>query len=411
MKSIDFKNLARECLTKTIKLTGSFSSRLAGSDMCNQAAFALHDELKTFCDSSSLHSFKIHPGSFYGYTKILPPVYLAGIVTFFLPDPWTFIPLAGLLMGIWMMIVQFGFFSDFFDRLYRKKRAINVIGTLEPEGQVRQQIIISGHHDSAPVTRLFDHRIQKYLAFTMFTPYLFFIYEIFLSLYALLAGIKMLPPGFVWALIPGIPFVVLYFFAVDLKHGTPGAGDNMIASVITVLIGKKLAEAKKDNPALLKHTRIILISFDAEELGLRGAYAYFRDYRPELTSRQTYHLNLESLYKLRDLHVLETDVNGFQKLSKDMAGHILRIARDKGITISPFKMLFGGGGTDAAASARQGLTSTTIFGLPISVFRDGMVYHTSEDTVDHIEPEIVSACLKLVWEYIFEMENVSSLSV
>jgi aminopeptidase YwaD len=404
MKRLDFNALTKECLEKTADITRRFPSRLAGSEMCRKAAHALYKDMRAFCDSSRLHSFHIHSTS-YGYTKLLPLIYVIGIVTFFIGSIWTLVPLIGLPLGICMIFIQFGLGGTFLDGFYKKKPAVNVIGSLEPAGTVRQQIIISGHHDSAPVTRLYHPKIQKLLVFTMFTPYLFYFYQIFLSSYVLLSGIKTPAPGYLVVLTAGIPFVALYFFAVDTKHGTPGAGDNMIASVIALCVGKRLAQIKKTNHMCLAHTRIILLSFDAEELVFKGASAYFKDYKSDLTSVPTYHLNLESLYKLKDLQVLTSDANGFQKLSKDMAERIVRIGSRHGITVKPFHMVFGGGSTDAGASARSGISSSTIFGLPTALFRSGLVYHTAKDTVDHIEPEIVTACLRLIWEYIVEMEN------
>lgn len=406
MNTIDFHDLTRECIAKTAHITRRFPSRLAGSEMCIKAARTLYQDMRAFCDSCLLHTFHIHATA-YGYTKLLPVVYLGGMITFFFNGFWTLIPMAGLLLGVFMMFVQFALCGTFLEGFYRKKTAINVIGSLEPADTTRRQIIISGHHDSAPVNRLYNPGIQKFLVFTMFVPYLFYFYHIFLSLYVLLFCTKMLPLIYILILVAGIPFVVLYFFAVDTKHGTPGAGDNMIASVIILAIGKKLSEIKKADQSLLKHTRIILLSFDAEELGLKGASAYFKDYKTELSSIPAYHLNLESLYKLKDLHVLQSDINGFQELSSDMADQIIRIGRRQGVIVKPFNMVFGGGSTDAAASARNGISSTTIFGLPTTIFRNGLVYHTARDTVDHIEPEIVTACLKLIWEYIFDMDNES----
>jgi methyl coenzyme M reductase gamma subunit len=86
------------------------------------------------------------------------------------------------------------------------------------------------------------------------------------------------------------------------------------------------------------------------------------------------------------MHVLESDINGVMMLSGQMARQIIEIGEKNNIKITPFKMIFGAGATDAAESARIGITSTTIFGLPTSVMRDGMVYHPARDTVDTIEP-------------------------
>ncbi|MEJ2665092.1 MAG: M28 family peptidase, partial [Spirochaetia bacterium] len=283
---------------------------------------------------------------------------------------------------------------------------VNVIGSLEPEAEPRRQIIISGHHDSAPVTNLFHPLIQRYLVITMFAPYLFYLFEIVLCVSLLISGASTVPVWCLWILLAGIPFVLLYFYAVNLRRGTPGAGDNMIASVIAAQLGKTAADLKTNGGTPLRHTRIILASFDGEEAGLRGSAAYFKAYGDNFKSVPTYHLNIESIYKLEDMHVLESDINGVVPLSGQMARQIKQIGAKHNVNITPFKMIFGAGATDAAESARIGITSTTIFGLPTSVFRDGMVYHTSGDTIDKIEPEAVTACLKIIWNYIRDMDTV-----
>jgi len=393
---MNFNKLSKNCLQATTRLTEKYNSRITGSPMCLKAGDELYRDFNTFCDKSFKHDFIVRPNVFYGYTKILPLVFLAGILTFFLPRVWTIIPLIGLIMGIMMMITIFGYYTDFFDRFYRKKKAANIIGSIEPKAKARQQIIISGHHDSAPVTNLFHPLIQKFLIITMFAPYLFYIFQIVLCVYALLYGTQAVPMWCLWVLFAGIPFVLLYFYAVNMRRGTPGAGDNMIASVITARIGKAMTRLKHNGFPPLMHTRIILASFDGEEAGLRGSAAYFKEYGDRFKKIPTYHLNIESLYKLKDLHVLESDVNGAVKLSEHMAHQIIQIGKKIDIKITPFKMIFGAGATDAAESARVGITSTTIFGLPTSIFRDGMVYHTVRDTVDKIEPETVKACVKII---------------
>ena len=77
----------------------------------------------------------------------------------------------------------------------------------------------------------------------------------------------------------------MWFFAS--KKGTPGAGDNMIASQMAITIGRYF----KDHP--LSHTRIVMASFDAEEEGLRGARAFAKLHRQEFQQLPTTLLNVD----------------------------------------------------------------------------------------------------------------------
>ncbi|MBN1531458.1 MAG: M28 family peptidase [Spirochaetes bacterium] len=90
---------------------------------------------------------------------------------------------------------------------------------------------------------------------------------------------------------------------------------------------------------------------------------------------------------------------------RKLTDRCLELTAALGIPIRPFRMVFGGGATDAAESWRAGIPSTTIIALPTTVARKGMVYHTKKDTVDHIEPEVVTACLRIVWEYILSIDR------
>jgi Zn-dependent M28 family amino/carboxypeptidase len=192
-----------------------------------------------------------------------------------------------------------------------------------------------------------------------------------------------------------------YFFLVALRRGSPGAGDNLISSIVMAGLGKELAARRN---ALLHSTRIRILSFDAEEAGLRGASAYFRAHAAALRRLPCFHLNFDSLYRLRDLQVLTSDINGCVRLSRPMVDQLIACAKKCGFEMRPFGMIFGAGGTDAAESARAGIPSTSIIAIPTGIVREGLVYHTPRDTVEHIEPAVVEACMKIALRYLGRLE-------
>ena len=78
----------------------------------------------------------------------------------------------------------------------------------------------------------------------------------------------------------GAPAVIQFYFFKSPKI-SPGAGDNLIASMVGVKIAQIFGQSKIEGHNLLKHTEIIVISSDAEESGLRGARAYVKKHMDE----------------------------------------------------------------------------------------------------------------------------------
>jgi hypothetical protein len=404
---IDIAAAARACLAETARLVAKHGARLAGGAACTGVAADIARDLGGFADSVRVETFPVHPGSFYAYMKILPPSYLVGMVALLaagrVGQPAAAVlgvlAIAGLLSGIVLMSCQFGFYRHLGDRLFPRKTGTNVEAILEPAAPAEREIILSGHHDSAPVARIFSGPFSRFYAVAIIAPYLFFLGEI-----ALLAARAFgaprpagaVPIGALAFLLAGLPFVVGYFFIVDLRRGTPGAGDNLVSSVMLARLGREIAARRGD---LLGSTRIRIVSFDAEEAGLRGSAAYFRAHAVELKRLPCIHLNFDSLYRLRDLQVLTSDVNGAVPLSRPLVDRLVACAAECGIEVRTFGMVFGAGATDAAESARAGISSTTIIGIPTAVVRTGLVYHTPRDTVEHVEPAALEACLRIVLRF------------
>jgi len=403
---IDFFNISKKSLEQTDKLIQKYGPRLAGSDSCQEVAKELEFSLSKFCDKTKIEDFSVHPDSFTFYTKLLPIMFFLGFILLYLRSYWVILPLIGLFLGLLMMIFIFAFYMHFFDVFFPKKKGKNVFGYIEPSEDVRQQIILSGHHDSAREIRILASRFQKFYAPVILLPYLFYLLALIVIFIALIGNFKITSSSIILiGFIIGVPFVIIYFFMLSPK-GTPGAGDNLISSVMIIEFGKlisKLKETANDN--FLKHTRIILASFDAEEAGLRGSAAFMKNYYDDFHKIPTYHLNFDSLYNFEHFHVLTHDVNGVIPLSFDIVEDLIKIGEKNGIILQKFKMIFGGGATDAAESARIGIPSTTIIAMPTNIIREGMVYHTRNDTVENIEPSVVEGCLKIAWDYLLQIDK------
>ncbi len=281
---------------------------------------------------------------------------------------------------------------------------MNVTATLEPLGEVKQQVIISGHHDSAFVfnflyhqPKLFNLRINGGIGVLVLT----FLVSWVWTVYQWITGITETQLVWrIWTIIMSVAFLLvgqLFFFAAN--RGTPGAGDNMISTAVVDQVGMMVAEDRKKGNGL-KHTRVIIASWDAEEAGLRGARAYCKAHGPEMTKTPTYLLNLECLYNVKDFFFMTSDINLTVKLSEEMAAECVKLAADLGYTSHTEPIAFLSGGTDAGEFGKIGIEATTLMGMPWNAAGREIIYHTPNDTVDAIEPKAVEAAIEIAYSYI-----------
>jgi Zn-dependent M28 family amino/carboxypeptidase len=158
-----------------------------------------------------------------------------------------------------------------------------------------------------------------------------------------------------------------------------------------------------------KHTRLVFLSFDAEEICLKGSREFFRGHRGEFNSIKTWHFNVDCPYAVDELKFLTRDVNGFVRLSARLAGKLVDIARDLGYAdAKTTPIMFLGGGTDAGEAARAGIEATTLIGMPFGPKTSKgrqVVYHTHLDTIDAVEPEIVKATMEVFGRFVAEVDN------
>jgi Zn-dependent M28 family amino/carboxypeptidase len=153
----------------------------------------------------------------------------------------------------------------------------------------------------------------------------------------------------------------------------------------------------------------MFVSFDAEELCLRGSRAFFRRHRGEFTETKTWNFNVDCPYFVGEMKFLTSDIQGFIKLSSRLATRLTRIAHEMGyLKATPMGIMPLGGGTDAAETAKIGIKATCLVGIPYSSKdargRDN-VYHTTKDTIDAVEPEIVEATIGIFLRFIEEIDN------
>jgi len=396
---------AHETLKFTSDIIDECGPRLAGDPATLKSSKMLQQELAKVCDRALLEEFEVHPDAFLGFLRVMVAFHFAGLACLLIG--W--FPIAAVLFGIAGLtaVLQFIFYRRLLDPFFPKATGYNVVGIVEPQGEVRQQIIISGHHDSA-----YEFNYMKRGT----TPYTLLIAACIISVTAsfvigTIAAIAIYTsgtvPGFVevfrYAALGTIPFVLpMWFF---LGKPTPGAGDNLIASTIAVQLARVFRRAKDQGGPSLQHTRLMLVSFDAEESGLRGSAAFAARHKAELHQVPTTVLNMDSLYELDQLQFVTRDVNGSIAMPKYLVEEVMELSAKLGYPSRKFPMLFGAGGTDAAEFLRIGVPATTLLAMDTRHFQSSVNYHTQKDTVDKIHPDVVKAALDIAWAFVWKREH------
>jgi len=403
----DFTGLAESCLKTTERLLQKFKYRIAGTPECRQAAHEIADEFRKSCDSVQEEAFPLHPKALWYVGKTVAVAYLLAAVCVVLGGYFLYLGAILCLLGLSYGLVQYVFYGRFFDRIFKSAGGCNVIGTLEPSDIAKHQIVFVGHHDS-PFIFNFLERFQSIAFLRFLLGMLSFAwlcaYSFMVSVRQLLSGGHQALTGLpLWITVAGLPFALQLFFMMS-SAPSPGAGDNLNSSSMLASIAQYF-HAERGKGAPLKTTRLVFLSADGEEIGQRGAIKYVESRSAQLHATPTFVFNIDSVYRYRELTILARDRNFFCKLSDSMISDICGVASDHGLRLKRGAVPFGGGGTDAAPFAVAGIKATSIVGMPTGIFSKGHLYHTSKDTLDHIEVDAVRAVLELAAGYIRHVDD------
>lgn len=397
----------------TDEVVERYPNRLAGTEACHNAANRIKEEFIKNCDPDSVQveHFTVHPKSFLKYIPGLVALYFIGSILLYLQFPLP--AFLGYALAIFVFYSQFVRYWEIFDPLFPKATGYNVFGSIEPEGEVRQQVVVSAHHDAAYVFQLVAHA-PKYYAKLINAGMLFLLLGLLVSLIGTILTLFHIPaPGWAQPWVPvaliagGVFLLPLAFFTTG--EVSPAAGDDMIAVAVANETAKLFHDAKQAGMNPLRHTRLIVASFDAEEAGLRGARAFCKKHGKEFLHAKLYVFNIDTLYKVEDLCFLDKDLNASVRLSHEMAQDCVDTAKSLGYPAKITGMPFGAGSTDAAEFGKLGVEAINMAGVSfdISKFSEGLVYHTRNDVTKYIELELVEAALKIVRDYILKKDSES----
>ena len=158
-------SMTEEAVEFTRDVTTRWSSRLTGSQDCLKCGDHLQQTLADFCDRTETQEFAVRPGSFLGYIRINIVLFMIAVVALWLDQ--RLLATVVSTLAIVVLVLQFFVYWEFVDLLFPKRTGQNVWGTIEPTGEVKQQVFVTAHHDSAHVFNFLQHNSRWYMAKVM----------------------------------------------------------------------------------------------------------------------------------------------------------------------------------------------------------------------------------------------------
>ena len=392
------------------KLVLETGTRLTGSAGCREASEIIYQKLKEVCHVVNQQDFIHHQKAFLSVIKLMTVSYIIALLSLWFGGVGNYLAAFVMVFVSIATLLEFVFYREFLDFLFKKTEGRNIIGRIEPVEEVYQTLIFSAHYDSPYVFHYLQH-VQKNYIFIVTMTLLVYFFGLFLSVSAMLFQLMALgsfTSGLFWLAGMGVGLIFIlpyYFFVTD--EVSPGAGDNLIA--VSILL--QLAGYFNKTGNALQNTELVFLITDAEESGLRGARAFVEENREKLKSKPHYNYNMDSLFSANHLIFLTSDINNTVKLSKDLAEKGIQIAKKLGYSAEQMNIPFGGGGTDAGEFAKAGIPAASLIAMD-TTFKSGFnPYHTRDDHTEKIDPEVVLACLQIALKFAHDIDHHHSQKV
>jgi aminopeptidase YwaD len=396
----------KEAFAFTDEIVEGYPGRLAGSVSCQKAAQRIKAEFEKFCDAATVKDDQcdIHPQSLVKFVPVVAALYFVSMFLLYFVPSLAWVSFTVLALSQFAYYVQIGMHRHLLDPLFPRKDGYNVYGSIEPSGQVKQQIILSGHHDAAYVFHVRERLPKLYAPLRKAGSFLLVIAVLVSLAAAILPYFGIAFPQLVALVFLILGILIIPFFFLTTSQASPGAGDDMMAVSIAAGAGKLFSDAKKAGNNPLEHTRLIILSVDAEECGLRGSHAWVKRHLAELKATKTFVFNMDPIYKFKYIEFYDHDLSSEVKLSREMAQECVDIAAGLGFKayIAPPRK---GAATDAANYGLAGIEAIDLHAMS-SKESDlaGWVYHTRNDVSKYIEPEVVEAVLKIIRGYVLKKD-------
>ncbi len=363
-------------------LLESYPNRLSGSLSNKKCADHISKLFEPYCKEVYEDSFYDYPTAFRKWPILVVFSYIISIILL-----WYDYKSISLIFFFFALVVSFraGFLSKYSLKfLYGRKKLTNLIA--KNHTKYKKTIIFSSHYDSAPILKISKYNSKfKYLVIAAFIILLFGFLILFINLFL---GFDSYYFALFFTIL--LPIIFSLFLLIGGKESSLSAGDSLISIALLV----ELARHFKENP--VEGVNIVYACFDGTKAGLIGSDRYYKLNGLALSGSDCININLNSLFSLKDLSVLNSDLNGSVSLNKNLEKRIINIASDMGYNIKSQDMTLFSGSTDAASAAKYNIPSISIIACDL----ENNISSTINDTIENIDFSLIGVVLNILIKFV-----------
>lgn len=386
------------------KICKDVGPRPAGSEQEHEAQKLMAAELDGACDKVEIEPFDVHPGAFLGWILTDGIMMIAAIVLFFFG--MSAIALALCALSLIFAIVEFLLYKKLLDPFFPKKTSHNVVAVRKPKGEVRRRIIFSGHADSANEWRFTYYGGSKLLVLIIGLSFVGILLGLVLGIWAVAAGhaFSAADSGALnvmrYVFLAWIPILFTALFFENKKRPVMGANDDLTGCFISMAVVKYMQQ----HDIRFENTEVWVVLTGSEEAGLRGAKAFCKAHKNELSDVETVFVGLDTIRDYDFAAVYSRDLTGTVKNDAGACALVKEAAKQTGLDL-PYKSVFFGA-TDAAAVTQAGMKAVSVAAMDPAPAK---YYHTRLDTADNLDIKTVEAVLGVALEtaFLFDEKGLS----
>lgn len=386
------------------KICKDVGPRPAGSEQEHEAQQLMAAELDGACDKVEIEPFDVHPGAFLGWILTDGIMMIAAIVLFFFG--MSAIALALCALSLIFAIVEFLLYKKLLDPFFPKKTSHNVVAVRKPKGEVRRRIIFSGHADSANEWRFTYYGGSKLLVPIIGLSFVGILLGLVLGIWAVAAGhaFSAADSGALnvmrYVFLAWIPILFTALFFENKKRPVMGANDDLTGCFISMAVVKYMQQ----HDIRFENTEVWVVLTGSEEAGLRGAKAFCKAHKNELSDVETVFVGLDTIRDYDFAAVYSRDLTGTVKNDAGACALVKEAAKQTGLDL-PYKSVFFGA-TDAAAVTQAGMKAVSVVAMDPAPAK---YYHTRLDTADNLDIKTVEAVLGVALEtaFLFDEKGLS----
>ncbi len=366
-------------------IISQFGGRYFGSLEEKKAQEYTAEVFAKYCDKTRIEPFESALESHFQSLKIFCVLYAISLILYTIS-----IPAAAIVATINTILFMGHFvtYRHWLDFLFKQRTSWNTIGDIEPLETATSTIIVAGHMDSVKEFKWWYKLKHTGAVLSVIAGLLFPLVSIFLTV-AAFTGSTFATDIIFGLFVLATPVLIVYY-DMHSEKVVDGALDNLTGVAVALEMAKYFSVNK------LKNTRLRVISFGAEEAGLRGSWAYAKAHKQELLTEHALLVNLDTIKEKAHLTVVESELNTLVFYDKENVGLIENSFKATGTDYK--KLPISVGATDASAFHILGLPAIAVIGMQSEKLDP--TYHTRLDNLTNLDPTGLDAMRDVLIHFI-----------